>query len=228
MTRRWLRDTTTNERDVSAEYEDVSAGVTATMYVYKTQLPDASLWFDRSLETIRLLPMWKLGDRPRPAMQSFTLPGSMVASGLIGGFDVDASGVSGTALAVAPLDGWMVKVRLSSSRLDGAASVQRLREFMAALRWPSSVGVAAPAARIEDCPSRLAFKRAKIIKPDMSQSLISGLFGAMSARAKPQAVDYCREPGSTLSFGVYRPKASLDSYVLTMAMRASLCRSRRL
>lgn len=218
MTRSWLRDATSDELDVSAEYKDAAAGLIATVYIYKTTLADAPLWFDRSLETVRNLPNWKLGASPRPAVTAFAPPGQAVSTGLITGFDVDALGQRGSAIAVAPLGSWLVKVRMSSTRLDGAATQERLRAFVSALRWPKRDGKLVAAVPIEACAAPLQLRRAKVVKPDMTQSLLSGLLGAISTRPQPTptAVAYCREPGSNVRFGVYRPNASASSYILAL------------
>lgn len=216
MTRTKLHDSTGDELDVMAEYKDHAAGMTATVYIYKTQLPDASLWFDRSFDTIRLLPAWKVDPAAPAVVATFTPPGATVASGLIGAFDVDGLGHRGSALAVAPLGGWLVKVRLSAVRLDGAATGERLRAFVGALRWPEASGGARPAKRIAACKAPLAFKRAKLVKPDLAQSMLGGLLGSISTGRAPAEFNYCREPGASVRYGVYRSEGSTSSYILAI------------
>lgn len=215
-TRSWLRDSGTAEQDVMAEYKDEAAGLSVTVYIFQAQLPDAAIWFDRALETIRALPEWGVTGAARPTVARFAPPGATATTGLITGFDVAGRGQRGTALAVAALPGWLVKVRMSSTQLGGAATAERLRAFVAALRWPNSAG-ATPAAPIEDCPRRLVLKKARVIKPDLGQSLIGGLMGAMSTNRTPVVPSiYCRDATSRIRYSVYRANASENSYILAM------------
>lgn len=221
MTRNWLRASGPTEDDVISEYKDAMTGVTATLYVYKTQLPDAAIWFDRSLDTIRALPMWRLAEAPRPTVLAFARPDASMATGLISGFDVNGGGQRGTALAIVPLNGWLVKVRMSSPRLDGAAITERLRAFVAALRWPKSSGEAQPAVPIEACPNALKLMKAKMIKGDMSESLLGGLLAAVSTSRTPArplggTSVYCKEAIDGMRYGMYRANASSNSYILAL------------
>jgi hypothetical protein len=121
-----VRDTTSGELDIIADYVNQAEGIVATVYLYRTSVADAALWFDRALTAIRLRPGWGLEAAPPPAVTAFAPPGASVASGLRTAFDVGAPEVRSTALAVAPLGDFLFKIRISSTRLDAAGQAMRI------------------------------------------------------------------------------------------------------
>lgn len=217
LTRTKLQDSTSDELDVLAEYKDGADGLTATVYIYRTLRPDASLWFDRALETVRLLPLWGLAGTARPDVNPFTPPGDGAASGLRAVMPVTAAGQRATGLAVAPLGDFLVKVRMSSTQIDAPALASKLDAFVAALRWPARTQPERPAAPILDCAAPLKLKPAREVRTrDMEQNLLGGLFGLVASRPSATRAAYCREPGATLQAGVYRPGGAQNAYLVAL------------
>src|SRR4051794_20676419 len=117
-----IHDSTDTEMDVSAGYTDQAEGLAATVYLYRTMVPDVALWFDRALTVIMLRPGWGLEGAPPPTPIAFARPGSATLSGLRASQDVNIADVHSTAVAIVPLGAnWLLKIRLSSPRLDRAA-----------------------------------------------------------------------------------------------------------
>jgi hypothetical protein len=207
------------ELDVAATYQDSTTGTVATVYVFRTMLPDAPLWFDRALDAILLRPNYKRADASPPAVTAFTPPKASRASGLRTSVALVPTPLRSTALAVAPVGGWLVKVRMSSESLDAAALDARLSAFIDELRWPAEAKAPKAAAPIAPCATPLRFKKAKIVHDDLAQVLINSVTGGLALEAAedsgPTAV-YCREPGLAPERAVYRPSEAANSYAIAM------------
>ncbi|MBV9884829.1 MAG: hypothetical protein JO276_17605 [Sphingomonadaceae bacterium] len=217
LKRHEIRDSTDAEMDVIADYADEADGLVATIYLYRTMTPDVALWFDRAATVIQLRPGWGLQNVPLPAPTAFARPGASAASGLRLAFDVNMPEARSTALAIAPLGtNWLLKVRLSATRLDRAALDERLTAFIQALRWPAESAPGRAAVPIAACPSPLRLRTARVVRTDMSASLIDAVGGQMAAEHEGPPPVYCREPGGTLEQGVYRPNGATDAYLIAL------------
>jgi hypothetical protein len=213
--RRSVRDTGTEELDVIADFAAPDGSVTTTLYLFRSQVPSAPLWFDRARTVLEQMKRFPLG-QPLP-VRRFALRQGESESGLSVAYPVTGPGFASTAVAVAPLNGWMVKVRMSSPSLNADQLGTRLQTWLAAVRWPA-LGTAAPApaaSPITPCPTALAYEKARMIKPDMSQAVLGSLF-ALAQSVKPAALStsYCREPQQNVEYGVYRRDGSAEGYLL--------------
>lgn len=209
-----IGDNSQDGQDVNATYVDREEGMIALVYLYRTGAGDLPLWFDRAVATI-MLP--QAGAAP-PAIAGFTRPGASVASGLRAAMSDSVAGMRSTAVAIAPLgSSWLVKVRLGSARLDPAALSERLSAFAAALRWPPETGSGSVAVPIEPCPTPLRLRTARVLRPDATDMLMDSVIGTVEpeGEAGPPSV-YCREPGATVEWGVYRPGRATDSYLIAV------------
>lgn len=219
LTRGEIRDSTDAELDVVAGYSDAQEGVLATVYLYRTTTPDVALWFDRALTAIMLRPEYRLEGAALPAPAAFARPGISTASGLRAALDVNTPDVRSTSVAIVPLGPWLLKIRLSASGLDRAALDERLTRFIAGLRWPAETATTTSriAVPVEPCPAPLRLRNARIVRSDMSNTLMDALAGSITAEAAdgPPPV-YCREAGATLAYGVYRPDAATNRYLIAL------------
>lgn len=214
LTRASIRDLGgTGELDVATTYVNRDDGVIALVYVYRTMTPDVALWFDRALAPIVL----QRPEQTPPAIAGFTRPGASVASGLRAALEDNVPGMRSTAIAIAPHGPWLVKVRLGSSRLDPAELDERLSAFVAALGWPAETANARPAVAVEPCATPLRFRRARIVRTAIEDMLIDTVAGSVSAEGEsgPPPV-YCREPGATLEWSVYRPNGATNRYLIAV------------
>ena len=215
-TRGSIRDSTQQELDVIASYESHSEGLDVTVYVFKSGLPDVSLWFDRALTTIRLRPQFGLAEGFAPRIDSYSAT-SDGPEGLVTAIDLNAAQYRATAVLLLPLaDGWLLKVRMTSSQLGAEPLRARLDTFMREVRLPAGAASGATPSAIQPCPQPLRLRRARVARPDMADALLGGLMGAATGLPRDRAVTYCREPGATQLSGVYRPDGSEDSYILAL------------
>ena len=217
LTRTAISDLGSEERDVVAQYENRDEGLIVTVYLYQTGVPDVPLWFDRALTALVARPEYGLAGAPAPTPSSFARPGAANASGLLAAADL-ATG--STAVAIAPLGSFQLKIRFTAGRLDRAALAERLARFVAGLRWPAETAHPAPAAvPVEPCPAPLQLRNARLLRPDMTDSILMGaLIGAAANNDdndRPAPV-YCREPGATVAYGVYRANAATDAYLIAL------------
>lgn len=216
VTRAQIRDATDGELDVTTTYEDPAGDLITTVYLFQTMLPAAPMWFDRALTALVANPQFAL-DQSIPAVPiSFTPPKASAASGLRASLGVNSGGFRSTAVALAPLGPWMVKLRMSSRSLDRAALDQRLSAFIGELRWPAEVSAPPVAAAIQPCAEPLKLKKARLVSRDLTQTLIDAAMSVTVAERAGKPPTYCRESGPSPHYGVYRPDASKDQYVVAL------------
>lgn len=221
LVRSGIRDSSQDESDVVTTYADRDEQMIALVYVYRIGAGDLPVWFDRQVAAI-MLPQ---AGAAAPAIAGFSRPGASVASGLRAAMADNVAGMRSTAVAIAPLgDGWLVKIRMGSARLEPAALAERLTSFAAALRWPAEAAGARAAVPVEPCPTPLSFRQARIVRAEMSDTLMDSIIGSIEpepGQAAGPPVVYCREPGATVERGVYRADRSTDSYLIASARQAS-------
>ncbi|HEY0013753.1 MAG TPA: hypothetical protein VGB79_12980 [Allosphingosinicella sp.] len=213
-----IKDLGRAEMDVLASYGGTD-GVFVTVYLFRTGLPDAALWYDRAAAVISFQPEYGLAGAALPAPTAFVRPGAAVASGLRTATDLSGGPLRSTAVAVAPLGGnHLLKIRISAQSLDRAALDALLGRVIEGLRWPAPAPDERAAVPIGACAEPLRLRNARVLRPDMTESLIDALTGVAAAQPDPdrRPTVYCREAGSGLQYGVYRPNASRTSYVIAL------------
>lgn len=217
LARTSLQDAGTGELDVSAQYEAEDRSTIATVYIYRPQIPDVPLWFDRARSTIERNDVYRISTGGAVPPRTFALPGSAVSSGLSAAYPFSFEGFRSTALAVAPLDQWIVKVRMSSRTLSPGDLTAKVESFARAIRWPESRSAAAPAVPISDCPTNLTFRKAKLLKPSLGQALLGSLMTVAADGKEPETqVTYCREQDEGARYSAYRITGSDDRYLLAV------------
>ena len=211
-----VKDLSADELDVIATYKG-QGGTVASVYVFRTLLPDVPLWFDRSMAAIATQPDFRQAEARVPAT-AFARPGASVASGLRSVLAIGSPGSGSTALAIAPLGGWLLKVRISSTSADAESLDRQLTAFVAGLRWPTGGEAERIAVPIRPCSDALRTKKAKLVKQDMGQSLINALIGGAPLKSDGPPATYCRDPGPAgqPAWAVYRPNGASDRYAVAM------------
>ncbi|HEX8401716.1 MAG TPA: hypothetical protein VF628_08450 [Allosphingosinicella sp.] len=212
-----IGDSGTEELDVVTQYEG-EAGLTTTIYLFRSQIPVVPLWFDRGQTVLEALRMAGSEASAPVAGTSFALPGQSVASAMRVTYPFTSGGYKSTGLALTSVNGWLVKVRMSSKSLEPLALDSRLAAFVGAMRWPAAAKPAVAADAIQPCGDKLSFRQAKMVKPDMAQGLLGSLLAmAGSAKGPDPSVRYCRESSEGVIYGVYRRVGTKDGYVMAIA-----------
>ncbi|HMG48463.1 MAG TPA: hypothetical protein VK614_13525 [Allosphingosinicella sp.] len=223
LTRTEIRDLGSDELDIVASYEDRDEDepVWVTVYLYETGVPDVPLWFDRALTAIMERLDNGLIGTAAPAPTAFARPGAANASGLRAAVDLFRPSAGTTALAIAPLGPFQLKIRISGPWLGHTALDARLTRFIAGLRWPAETAPPAPAAvPIAPCPAPLQLRNARRLRTETEDALMGALMGVDlatdEAGNRPPPPVYCREPGATTAHGVYRANAATDAYLIAL------------
>lgn len=119
--------------DVMSQYGTESEPV--TLYIYRSAYPNPALWFERT----RLAMNTNVGaEGTEAAPRPFTLGSGTAPNGLREEIELPAGGrFRTTAVAIAQLDEWIVKARITSSSLDRAGIAARMDALLAALSLPA-------------------------------------------------------------------------------------------
>ncbi|MEH3038564.1 MAG: hypothetical protein PGN21_00630 [Sphingomonas paucimobilis] len=210
-----------DELDVFAVYQSGPDAI--TVYVYRTLAGSVPVWFDRaraSVEQRREM----FGNVTPVVPTAFAPPGQTTTSGLMAGWTLNKAPYRGTALAILPVGEWLVKVRYSSSKMDGAAVAARIPAVLAALEWPKTIPTTAAAAPVADCATPLTFAPAAAVVTDakllQSAALTGGLIAAAAdGKGKPPATPqvWCRDPASAQVGAAYRRDAETSGYLLAIS-----------
>ena len=214
FTRVQVADSTQDELDISATYVDREQGLIALVYIYRTMIPDVSLWFDRAVATV-MLPQEGAAS---PTIVPFARPRASAPSGLRSVMPDNVPGMRSTALAIAPLgSSWLVKIRLGARALEPAALDERLSAFVAALGWPAETGTVRAPAPIAPCPTPLRLRPARTVPMATGDVLMDAVSGSLEPEPEErEPTIYCREPGATVERGVYRANGSTEGYVIAL------------
>lgn len=219
-----LVDSTTVEADVVAEFADPGHTLVATVYLFHPGLDDVAVWFDRSQTELEARDIYGGATPASAAPVAFVPPRGAVATALRQVYVPRKRPYRSTALAMMPLGGWLVAVRMSATDLDSAGLDARLGRIIAAIRWPATPAAAGalPVHPVEPCPAPLGYAKAKPIKPNGSELVMNAFAGTLAdhAKAAPQpagVATWCRDPASTRDYGVYHGSSSLpSSYALAI------------
>ena len=218
LPRQDVKDFGAGELDVVATYQHPTDGITASVYIYRTMTPDVSVWFDRALTAVMLRPEFGQSGGAAPVPAAFTRPGASTASGLRAALELNGADARGTAVAIAPIGPWLVKIRLSAARLDRDAVEALMTRLIADLRWPAEGAAERAAVPIELCPEPLRLRQARVIPNEPSNVLMDLMTSVVAAQAQERGPPplYCREPGPPADYGVYRADRSTSSYLVAL------------
>ncbi len=214
--------------NVGVAFKDDATGSWADLFVYRAVPASVAIWGDRAIAGMFANPM--LGDVDANAVRitRFTPPNN---AGAQSGLKVVAplsNELKSSGLAIYLHDGWLVKLRMTSRKLDPAALDARMTEFMAGLALTPATQPAPPFVDIQNCAAPLkSGKKAKLMRLDMMGSILLGgtLGAAHEARIEQAKTDddtvhpkaaWCRDPASQPQYGIYRRGDADDSYLVAI------------
>jgi hypothetical protein len=220
--RRRIVDLGSTEYDLAASYDDPVSGTYTTIYIFHPGLESVAIWFDR----VRVASVSRLQNGlpdGAAAPQGLAVHAGGIADGLRLAIPLKNGSNKSTAIAVAPMDDWLLVVRMSSPSLDANALDGKLTTMLADIRWPAASAKSFAAAPVEACVDQLTFKRARLKQADLTQALIgSAVLNAAAKQAKEKAeklepARFCHDrEGPNGEWGLYRNAAARDSYVLAL------------
>lgn len=217
-----LRDRGTAELDIATNYRTADGKSTASIFLYRPGFVDVPLWFDRSHSAMLLNPQIKAG-ASATGVTRFAAPRGSPQSALRIVYPLAGRSEGATGLAMIPFGDWLVAVRLSSDTMTAAALDIALVELVGKMKWPASIAPAKIANPVLPCPSKLKYKRAKPVQPDLAQVMLASVIGlaVQNKKSAPGFVagnlpDHCLEANAGAEYSVYRSAASTTHYVIAI------------
>lgn len=227
LTRTSLTDATTSEHDVAAQFDSADKNVFATIYLFRPAVPDVAMWFDRSRSALETRDLFRDAAPATIDPIGFAVGGAPTASSLRQSYALAGGRYRSTALAAMPVGNWIATIRVSSRTLSAAQLDAKLLGMISAIQWPAQTAPApqAVASPIKPCGTQLMFKKARQVKPDgsdMLMSLIAGAVAAEKAGAAPEKTlrSWCQEGDGRPEYGVYRSGGPSNGYVLAVRVPA--------
>lgn len=229
LTRGESRQFDDNGNNVTVSFHEEASGTVADLYVYRAAPASVQIWADRAASS--MFANSKLGNVDVAAVKVFVFTppnGAGENSGLQVIAPVKGE-LTASGLAIYAHDGWLVKLRMSSSSLDAASLEARMAEFVAGMKLPVAVRPAPQLVDIADCQTPLkSDKNAKLVRLDMMGTiLLGGVIGVANdkrtekseSRAADLAVDpaWCRDAASRSEYGVYRRGNEDDAYLVAVS-----------
>lgn len=210
--------------DVLATYDQPETRTTATLYVYRAGMPDASIWHDR---IVKVMSMARLGaaDVPRLQTSLFTPAGQEPNSGIRSVIPFAGKAYTSSGVAVFPHDDWLVVVRMSSGTATAPDLDRMLAAFVEALSLPPAKKPAPLAYGMTPCAQPFPDKPAARGARDMSGGLVASLLmqaidtGKIKTdKAKESAVPhYCSDPATMgTDYGAYRNEQEPKGYLVAV------------
>ncbi|PKP93335.1 MAG: hypothetical protein CVT75_06280 [Alphaproteobacteria bacterium HGW-Alphaproteobacteria-14] len=214
--------------NVGVAFKDDASGSWADLFIYRASPASVPIWGDRAVAGMFANPVLGEVDVDAVRIMPFTPPNN---AGEKSGLKVLAplqNDLTASGLAMYMHDGWLIKLRMTSRKLDIVALEARMADFIAGLKLSPAARPAPTFVDILDCPTPLKpGKKARLIQLDMMGSIMLGAtLGAAheeKAEADNQGDDssardsvWCRDPASQPQFGIYRRGADEDSYLIAL------------
>ena len=212
-----VKDFGETRSDIALTYREDATGTIVTLYLFRAGVPDVSIWADRAeASMLANAPRYlgTLGQDKRKWSQLTLWPNARNA-GMIVVYPLEGKGLIATGLAVVRHGPWLIKLRVSSSRLGSAQLETRIVTFLRALALPAPAGNQAPAYQIKPCATSLSTAKVTQLAYDKVEEQVPGLL-LPGGNPAPATKPYCREETGVGLTAVFRPGGSLSEYVMTL------------
>ncbi|MBC7985568.1 MAG: hypothetical protein H7X93_02705 [Sphingomonadaceae bacterium] len=186
----------------------------ATLYIYRSAVANPSIWFESARRALEANPNLGIDPGAAPEVSFFDSNGNETAD--TGLFVVSGAGdLRSTGLALTEINGWLIKVRLSSRTLDPTANRAALLSILASLTLPQRTGAERRVSAISQCAEPLPTRHARAETVSTMQAMIE----APAFPPTPPSLDqtYC---GNELPIPVLRTYRAIDGspgYLMTLA-----------
>ncbi len=226
LARTELYDLGSKELDVVVQFASADTATQASIFVFKPALLSVPVWFDRSLTQIRLRSGFGALASRRTLPVAFAAGRSTVPDALRQSFAVEGGTTKSTALAMLPLNDWLIGIRLTSTVMDETQIDAKIDEIVSGLRFPASQVAGDAAVPMRPCMTVQKRFRARLMKPNMAQVLLGAMTPQLEAKAASNArrdgksaesaKPLCRDGEGTVAFGIYRTDDDQKSYTLAL------------
>ncbi len=208
------------ETDISANYQG-PLGDVLSIYIYRPGLADASIWHDRALVALGGNASFQDPGVKGKRTATFTPTGGASESGIMTVLATEGRFRS-TSVALFSSGEWLVKLRLSSIRLEPEGMESRFREILQQLPKMEALS-AQKAYLIEPCLDEISYSTAERFEPAEQDalganspmlSLTAGLASMAQQNEQAPAAQYCREGNGGREGSIYRTAGIRDNYLI--------------
>lgn len=199
-----------------------------SLYIYRHTNGAVPVWFRQAQTGIEIRDIYA---KPELAfgVEQYGWPGAEEWQGLRAIYATPNSRTSlSTAVVLFSIDGWLVKMRVSSSTKSPEELGQMIDAAFAELTPPQAKVAQAPAVPVEDCEKKLRFKKAQDAEPDAGSAILGALLGGLVSRGEPgeseegeaiapePAKVWCRDGSLNPTQVAYRADGAKDAYLLAI------------
>lgn len=212
-----VKDFGKTQSDIAITYRDDATGSIVTLYLFRAAVPDVSIWADRAEASILVNAPRYLGTlgQDKRKWSPLTLWPNARNAGITVVYPLEGKGMKATGLALVRHGPWLIKLRMSSSRLDSAQVEARMASFLRALALPAPADPQSPAYQIKPCTTALPTAKVTQFAYDKVEEQVPGLL-LPDGKPAPATKPYCREETGLGLSAVFRPGGSVSEYVMTL------------
>lgn len=212
-----VKDFGKTQSDIAITYRDDATGSIVTLYLFRAAVPDVSIWADRAEASILVNAPRYLGTlgQDKRKWSPLTLWPNARNAGITVVYPLEGKGMKATGLALVRHGPWLIKLRMSSSRLDSAQVEARMASFLRALALPAPADPQSPAYQIKPCTTALPTAKVTQFAYDKVEEQVPGLL-LPDGKPAPATKPYCREETGLGLGAVFRPGGSVSEYVMTL------------
>ncbi|MEM6475885.1 MAG: hypothetical protein AAF687_06935, partial [Pseudomonadota bacterium] len=209
------------QTNVSASYYEQATSTFLTIYAYRPGNPNPAIWFDRTLVAINVRSddFGKI-DLDDLKVGTFVPPGGSVESGQYAVTKVQGRAIS-TAAAIYRAGEWLIKVRISSERLNVGELETLTKSTLAGLPALEDVSDN-PAYFVEQCSNTVNYSRAEPVARGGNEGmaaalmLASSLSGLDEDAGPSKPVRLCREGPRAKEYNLFRPIDDSAGYTVAI------------
>lgn len=212
-----------DQLNIAIQLREESKETFLSLFIYRAAMPNISVWGDFS--ALKMVNNPSIGGAVEGSflLGRFTPPnGSGADSGLHARALLEGAQQNSTGLSIFAHDDWIVKLRATSNALSDTEITALIGEVLTALTMPASEARYPPVTLIEPCRSELKFgKNVEALRLDMTGQIMIGAVVQKVSLANMGADNpgkpWCRDPQSSLDYGVYREDNSKKGYLVTLS-----------
>jgi len=211
-----------DQLNVSVQLFDKSKQTSITIYIFRPGAPNISIWADRAVTAIVNNPRLGSVVEGQFFRGRFTpLNGSGIDSAFHAVTPLTGTQLKSTGVSIFAHDGWLVKVRASSSKVSDTELTNVIGKIISALNLGQS-GATYPAVEfIENCEKSVKFNtEVKLQRLDgVGQLLASTLTDEITVAdlgADDEKTQWCRDEQSRTEYGVYRRNDKKDPVIVAL------------
>ncbi|MEP1422124.1 MAG: hypothetical protein ABJK59_10180 [Erythrobacter sp.] len=199
-----------------------------SLYIYRHTNGAVPVWFRQAQTGIELRDIYAKPELTF-GVEQYGWPGAEEWQGLRAIYATPNSRqIASTAVVLFSVDGWLVKMRVSSFNKGPEEMALMIDAAFAELTPPNARIAQSPAIAVEDCEEKLKFKKARDAKTDGASSILGALLGSIvprgeqdeseegeAATPEPASV-WCRDGSLNPTQVAYRANGATDAYLLAI------------